>query len=147
MREPVKKTISGVTFEVTPLGHAQGRRGFVRLAKVLGPALAAGAGARGKGTEDMSRALEGLAERLSDEDLEWFSEAFGGATRFSTDDPKKWPYLTEANRESLFQGRIVLFFEWLLFALEVNYSDFLEWFRRATNAAAPAENQTPDSHD
>ena len=126
MREPEKKTIDGVTFEVTPLGYAVGRKAFVRLTKAVGPALAEAA--QGSEEGSMSAALERLVSSVEDSDLEWFADVLGKTTRFSTDG-SKWPFLSEANRETLFSGRIFLFFQWLAFALEVNFSDFLSFLR------------------
>jgi len=129
MREPQKKTIDGVTFEVTPLGYSTGRKAFVRLSKAVGPALAEAAG--GGPDPDMAAALGSLVQNVEDDDLEWFADVLGKTTRFSSDGGDKWPFLTEANREVLFSGRIFLFFQWLAFALEVNFSDFLSFLKSA----------------
>lgn len=132
--EAQRKTIEGVEFEVTPLGHKLARQGFVRLSKILGPALAA-ATADGQDA-DMAAALGMLVDRADDSDLEWFGDTFGKATRFSTDGGARWPFLGSPEREALFTGRLMLYFQWLIFALEVNYSDFLDWLKRAAKGAA-----------
>jgi len=138
----MKRTIDGVTFEVTPLGFKQARVAFVRLTKALGPALAH----VDTDAPDMAAALSALVERVGDDDLEWFADVFGETTRFSTDG-SKWPYLHADLRESLFSGgKLMLFFQWLAFALEVNFSDFLVFLTRASGGAAPsAEDKIPDS--
>lgn len=136
MREPEKRTIEGVTFEVTPLGHKTARGAFVRLSRAVGPALAKAAGS-GDVTDltgadvDVAAALAALVDQVSDGDLEWFSDVLGKTTRFSQDG-EKWPQLDSSNREVLFGGRLLLFFRWLVFALEVNYSDFFAFLRSAS---------------
>jgi hypothetical protein len=142
MRDPVKKTIDGVTFEVTPLGHKTARGAFVRLSKAVGPALARSAGS-GDVTDltgsdvNVAAALGEVIGNVSDEDLDWFSDVLGKTTRYSVDG-EKWPFLDSSNRDVLFQGRLLLFFHWLAFALEVNYSDFFGWLRSALDAGEPA---------
>lgn len=132
--EPQRRTIDGVEFEVTPLGHKLARQGFVRLSKIIGPALAAAPTGQ---DADMQAALGMLVDRADDSDLEWFGDAFGKASRFSTDGGTRWPFLGAPEREALFTGRLMLYFQWLIFALEVNYSDFLDWLKRAAAGAAP----------
>lgn len=134
MRQPEKRVIDGVHFECTPLGFAASRKAFVRLTKIAGPALASGGGA------NTAEVFAVLSERVSDEDLEWFADLFGATTRFSHDGDA-WPFLKADNREVLFGGgRLGLFFQWLMFALEVNYSDFFEWLRSAaTESDLPAQ--------
>ena len=131
MREPTKKTIGDITFEVTPLGFKQGRKAFVRLSKALSPSLGELTAAKDlfdAGT--IAGALEKLLDHISDEDLDWFAEVMGKGTRFSRDGDK-WPFLNEANREALFAGNLMLFFQWLVFCFEVNFSDFLGLFKDA----------------
>lgn len=135
MRDAGKRTIDGVIFEVTPLGYREGRKAFVRLSKAVGPALAqassGGDMADLSGSDvDVAAALSALVSEVSDGDLEWFADILGKTTRFSRGGDK-WPYLVEANREALFAGEILLFFKWLAFALEVNFSDFLSFLRPA----------------
>jgi len=143
MREPQKKTIDGITFEVTPLGFKQGRKAFVRLSKALGPALGAAPSVDAlKAGRNVSAILERLVAEVSDDDLEWFASTLGDKnTRYSTD-LEAWPFLNSANRETLFQGRLTLFFKWLIFALEVNFSDFLDLLKSVKTDGAPSEKGT-----
>ncbi len=138
MREEQQKTIEEITFKVIPLGFKQSRKAFVRLAKAAGPALGkADSIASLKAGKDIGAVLEGLVDSVSDNDLEWFASVFGKTTRYSTDG-EKWPFMTEANQETMFSGRLILFFRWLRFCLEVNYSDFLELLRSVeTDAGSP----------
>ena len=130
-RKTEKRTIDGITFEVTQLGFAKSRQAFVRLAKAVGPALAKIADSapsladmRKIAPGSLAEAVETLISNVGDSDLEWFADVFGSVTRYSVDG-ERWPFLRAEDREELFSGRILLFFAWLAFALEVNYSDFL----------------------
>lgn len=141
MIEPQTTTIEGVTFTVTPLRLKKSREVFLRLTKRVAPglgalldALASGGGSlMDSDAGKIGGALEALVGPLSDEDLDWISDAFGETTTFSTDG-EKTPYLTAANRESLFQGRLVLFFRWIAYCIEVNYADFFALLRERETA-------------
>lgn len=149
MQERKSKTIEGVTFYVTPLGFKAQRRGFVRLSKAVGPSLAVmSSGTAPAPSEaeqepaqavEMGPAIRELVDRISDEDLEWFEQLFGPTTMFSVDDPEKTPILREPEREILFRGRLALYFQWLAFCLEVNYSDFLSWLKSAVSGGGRSE--------
>lgn len=140
MIEPKKKTIDGITFEVTLLPGTKAMEALVRISRVLGPAMAVLADRPGSSLADLP--LAGMVSRgletLSFEDLTWLSDLFGERTRFSRDGGKKWPFLSEPNRDELFAGRTTLWLKWLWFALECNYADFLEPLRgRAGAPEAP----------
>ena len=144
MREPKTKVIDGVTFEVTPLGFKRGRQAFVRLGKAVGPALGAVDSVEALQAGDgVSKALERLLLDVSDDDLEWFAETFGETTRFWRDVSKGQPYLKSDNREALFAGQLMLFFKWLMFACEVNFSDFLGFVRPAKSGDGLSEKTGP----
>jgi hypothetical protein len=130
----------GVIFEVTQEGFATGRALFVRVAKAIGPALAVLADSS---AARVAPALKSAAENLSDADLAVLADKFGASTRFSTDGGVKWPYLSAANQEELFAGNLFLFFEWLYFALEVNYADFFDALR--ARSALGQKGETPDA--
>ena len=130
---------NGIRFEVTQEGFATGRAIFVRVAKAIGPALALIA----EGSGRLAPALKSAVEGLNDQDLDYLAEKFGASTRYSTDGGVKWPYLSAADREELFGGNLLLFFEWIAFALEVNYADFFGVLR--ARAARGPEGGTPES--
>lgn len=133
MRDPEQRTIDGIAFEVTPLGYKKARQVFVRLTKTIGPALAMGA----EGADvDMAAVLGVLTDRVSDADLEYFGEVFGSTTKYSTDG-ERWPFLRAADQETLFAGQLMLFFRWLAFCLEVNFSDFLDFLKSAEVGGGP----------
>lgn len=132
-RNPETREIDGFMFEVTPLGFVAGRRLFVRLTKALGPGLVALAGgAASLASLDLVTVSRDLIASLDDAELEYMAETLGEVTRFwPADSPKAKPYLDKGNREVLFSGSILLFFRWLAFACEVQFSDFFAMLRRA----------------
>lgn len=139
-RNPETREIDGYMFEVTPLGFVQGRRLFVRLSKALGPGLVALAGgAASLASLDLVTVSRDLIQNLDDAELEHMAETLGEVTRYwPADNPKAKPYLHKDARETLFSGSILLFFRWLAFACEVQFSDFFDMLRRALAAKAPA---------
>ncbi len=123
-RKTETREIDGIQFRVTQLGFASGRKLLVRLAKTMGPSLATLAGgAKSLKDVDLVSLVRTAVEGLEDSDLESYAEILGEVTQWSTGGGK-WPALSYANREELFSGRILLFFRWLMFALEVQYADF-----------------------
>jgi hypothetical protein len=140
-RKTETREIGGVRFEVTQLGFAKSRAVFVRLAKCIGPSFAQLAGTPslmdlGSTVADagFARAVETLLANVHDDDLEYFAAELGGDhARYSIDGGDHRPKLDRSGREACFEGRLDLFFSWLAFALEANYSDFF----RAIAAAIP----------
>ncbi len=123
-RNAEKKSIDGITFEVTQLGFKKGRQLFVRLLKLVGPSLAHVADSAKSIKEiPLVPMIKAAVERLEDEDFDWIADVLGETTRFS-ENGTQWPFLNAANREDLFAGRLTLFGRWVWFALEVNYADF-----------------------
>lgn len=134
-RKQETEQIGEVQFRVTQEGFASGRAVFVRVARALGPALSALA------TNNLEAAAKHAVENLNDADLEFLADRLGASTQFSTDGGVRWPFLGKAEREELFAGNLYLFFQWLFFALRVNYADF---FDALSARPAPArEGETP----
>lgn len=121
-----------VYFRVTQLPFKSSRKVLVRLTKRLGPAIATVASQASslKDLQDgsMIDAVGDFAQALDDDDLDFFSEAFGPATEFNKDNGAKWPRLTTANQSGLFQGDLGLYLKWLWFCVEANYADFMGGF-------------------
>ena len=121
------KEIDGARLRVTQLPYTSARKTLVRLTKLLGPALVSAASlgqaalSAGLG---MGPALGDFFDRLTDEELEHFAKTFGQHSQIMTPDGT-WVYLDAKNRSIYFAGRLMLFFRWLEYAIEVNYDDFL----------------------
>lgn len=142
-KETVDTAAGPVTFEVTQEGFVSARATFVRVAKAVGPALAALAeGSPSLRSLQIAPALARALEGLSEDDLAFLSAKFGASTRYSTDG-KKWPYLDQANQEELFSGSMLLFFQWLYFALRVNFSDFFGALLALKGSGQEGETQAP----
>ncbi len=132
-----KRTISGVTYQVTQLGWEQARSVFVRLTKMLGPALADGiesldTAVSGKSGElslekvsvkSISALLSQLVEKLSEDDFKYLTDVFAESTAIVKADGKV-PQLKD-EIFSHFAGDFARLLKWLVFCVEVNFFDFL----------------------
>ena len=117
------RVINGTSYETTTLDAIKGRSVFLRLLKVLGGGASSAAERVQKGS--IAAGVSGIAgaiERLSDEDLTFFVEAFC---------PMSTVALSNGNRVPLpdlyavhFAGKMKEHMAWLLFCVEVNYADF-----------------------
>lgn len=135
-RKTQTKTIDGVRFEVTQLLGPESRRLFVRIAQQFGPGLVELLSSKGEEAR-LQAATVRLLTSLTEADIDLASEEFGKTTRFSTDG-RNWPYLDRDARETLFEGdRLLLHFQWLAFALEVQYGSFAGGLGKMLGALAP----------
>ena len=124
------KEIDGTFYLVRPLPCAAGYKAMLRLVKIAGPIIAqAIVGSDVKtGTarsESVAEAIGLLASSIKDEDIGHFAKLFGESTMFSaegSDDPVIPLKLDQ--QEMHFSGRYMAFFEWLMFAIEVNFGGF-----------------------
>lgn len=144
--EPVE--IEGVTFRITKLGYKSGRALFVRLMKIIGPALAdmaeraptlAALGLKLNGLDAGGLAI--LIEKVSEPELDYFAQKLGDVSRYSTDG-SNFPVLDEGKRELLFAGRQLFALKWMRAALEVQYGDFLSVLAPPEGSATEGD-QTP----
>lgn len=150
MLKTASKTIGNHTYTVRQLGASEGRKMLVRLVKILGPVLAtllSSAPDKSKAppklgwslgstkVEDLGKALEVLATRAQEADLEYLCSTLGMATTVGLGGGKEIPLTLEA-QELHFAGAYGDMFKWLAFALEHNYSDF---FAKPSASAALEE--------
>ena len=117
------KTINGREYETTLLDAVKGRAVFLRLAKVLGSGASAAGEKIPKGTWAASVAgMAGAIERLSEEDLTYFSDTFALASTVQVDGGSR---VSVRDVYAVhFAGKIREMLEWLLFCFESNYADF-----------------------
>lgn len=117
------KTIDGTKYGVYMLPPKLARKMLVRIFQVLAPSAGE---LFGRESEQLSKAigptLATLADRLSDDDLDWM---MGELAKVSTVEmaPNKEPALGQIF-DVHFMGRIGHMLKWFAFALEVQYSDF-----------------------
>lgn len=147
MLQTESKAIGDHTYLVTQLGAGEGRKMFVRLTRALAPvfgALLEDAGSTKGGfklgdmsLESLSRTLHELAQRLTEDDLEYVCRTFGAKTMVQVGEGKEIQ-LTLDKQELHFAGRYGHMFQWLAFCLEVNYRDFLGVTKGFVSAQSPA---------
>lgn len=138
--------IDGVRFRISKLGYKAGKSLFVRVMKVLGPALAdmadrapslAAMGVQLQGLDPASLGV--LIDKVTVQELDQWDEILGKVSRYSTDG-QNFPELNAGARELLFSGRQFFALKWLRKALEVQFGDFLsELAPPAESDSSPAE--------
>jgi len=131
-----KKTINGRQYEVTQLPYTLGHKLLLRLWRVLGPAFAEGiARTPGiSGDEEVSldnlqalapafaALVKTLARDLTEEDFDFVVGTLALYTKVYDNKGAMRPLADEM--EFLFAGNYGELFDWLGFALKVNYSGF-----------------------
>ncbi len=140
-----KKRIGAFTYHVTQLDAKSGSVALLRILKYVGPmiqeAVSNGGGDMGAGTK--------LTELLTEADFEYFRETMAGQTTVTGGgyDEDAEPALDNIFGEH-FASNYLEMFEWLRFALEVNFRSFFAGavakFLKAA-AAATKESATPSS--
>jgi hypothetical protein len=136
MRPPQTKTISGTKYTVTPLETSTGLKMLTRLLRILGPSVK---DIRSFGDLKAMAlvAFGSLAERLEDADVEAIVQTLAASTKVGND-PKKQPALSTIF-ELHFSGDYLPLFQWLAFALEVNFGTFFrELVAKGEIPGAPA---------
>lgn len=139
MQSTQQREIDGTTFEVSQLDVKVSRAVFVRLGRVLGPALAEfGKVGDVKSLLDVDHsvafgAISKLLMNASEEDLEFFCQTFMKKSKFIPPEGTGLIGLVDL----AFTGRLLTMFKWLAFAIEVNYSDFLDVFKNMTPPTSP----------
>ncbi len=132
------KTIGGLEYRVSQLGAVKGRAVFLRIVKLVGPAIASVV--KG-GKIDMKNVdLGDLFKRveLTEEDLTFFCDAFAEKTFVVLPD-KKAPRLDHVF-DAHFAGKYGDMMQWLVFCVSVNFADFFvaaELDAAEANASAP----------
>lgn len=127
MIETKEKEIDGSVYRVTQLGSKAARRVFLRLSKLIVPALAQSI----KGTENIPAILESLVQHLSDDDVDFVCEALASVTKVvdigTNSKGDKFDSVNNLDKcfEEQFRGKTLQQFQWLAWAIEVNFADFL----------------------
>lgn len=123
LRKTESKVIGGITFEVTQLGALKASKVFFRLLKVLGPAFA-------------SKDIGKLFSLVTEDDLDYFINAFSETT-FVKGAPQASMKNGPLNQtfDFVFVGAMKDMMEWLLFCIQLNFSDFLKGGAATSTAA------------
>lgn len=154
------ETIDGHTFRVLQLGFSDGQRGLLRLGKVIGPSLGKiGKALGGNVTKEKLLAMlepdgagvdaEALGDAfglflasISEEDLEWFNDAFGQHT-FVRQNGRGDPVPLNANvREVLFAGEFATHRKWFTLCLRHNFASFFGGLRVGDGGAQAVKSST-----
>lgn len=139
MRAPERKTIGNDTYEVKPLPAGQGIRMLARLGKILGPGVdtAVKQGTAGDAFGlDIRGVISGfgtVAAALDPVEFEAILREFAATTTLIVEGSGKPTVLLQVF-DLHFAGRFEVVFEWIAFALEVNFGPLLD----ALGAIAPA---------
>jgi hypothetical protein len=137
--------IEGVLFRVTQLPFAQARPLFVRLIGIAGPALVSIASKKASVRDlDLTEIAQRVIEKCPDRELAEISAILAECTTYSLDGGSKWPTMlfkgagghVQDNRGDVFDGRLMLFFEWLVFAIRVQFADFSKALGKSPAASA-----------
>lgn len=135
MRNIEKKQIGDFYYRVKQLPDPAGTRLFARLMRLFAPVL--GAGLRGMpdtgegfsisslSTLAIGDALIMLSETISEDDFMYICETLETDCDFSSNPDDNSAWIAMKNDKTHWSGRYLQKMQWLIFALEVNYSDFL----------------------
>lgn len=140
-----EREIGGVQFRVRQIPLKESRAALVVLTRTFGGVLsgllkaATAEKIADLDTAALAGAVSSFVDHLSDADLEFLTKTFctgeaaHAAVVMKADGSPCWvPLSNEGVRGEVFGGRLLLFFQWLWFAIEVNYSDFLAGIRTAS---------------
>lgn len=133
----------GYVYTVTQFGAREGGRMLVRLAKLLGKPIGE-AMAGGIDFKTAGNVVAQLAETLTEDEFDHLCTSFAGRSSVSggsVEDQrfnygaKQVPLRDSAIFDLHFAGDYVELFQWLAFALEVNYGGFLPVIQQARSLA------------
>lgn len=109
------KTIDGVQYSVYMLPPRMARKILVKIVQSISPALG--------GDEDtIVAALSSVADRVSDDDLDWMMNELAKVTQVHLGGDKA-PMLAGIF-DAHFKGKMGVMFSWFGFALKVQYGNF-----------------------
>jgi len=133
VRETKSKQIGSFTYKVRQLADPAGSKLLNRLTRILTAVLGAGLkglpeNAGGIGLADLTTqaigdAIIALSANVADDDMQFICATLGSETQFCAAEGGTWFPLTSDNAH--WSGRYLQKYQWLVFALEVNYADFL----------------------
>ena len=111
--ETKEHVIGEYAYQIQMLGAALGKKVFMRLVRVVAPAVEA---------ESVAK----FAELLTDEQLDFLCDTFAKVTQFSpVDDPsKQFALSTKGLFDSHFAGKYGEMMKWLWACIETNYESF-----------------------
>jgi hypothetical protein len=127
LQETQSREIDGLSFQVGVLPYAKALPAYHRIARML----AAPDDILASANIGMFLFASSFAEALTEADLKFFVELYGGVSQVSVSADKVLTLNNEANRSAVFSGRLETMFAWLDFATEVNFKAVSEKLRAA----------------
>lgn len=125
-----EREIAGVRYEVWPLQFSAGKKILLKIIRAVtsaGDAVNLGQLAQ----------VHAILTAMTDDDIRLIGDSFGDAARFWNGE--NMAPLIAKNQEMHFAGKIDVFLEWVMFAIEVNYGGFFDGQRRMALASAAAK--------
>lgn len=117
MREEKSKAIGAHTYLVRQLSVTPAQRLFVRVSKLIGPALVAAAA---EGKAGLGTAAAQFFDKLNEDEIELITQQMAGVSEV---DGKPMKGCFELHFSKCGQKEL---WQWLLFALEVQFGDFFD---------------------
>lgn len=122
MLKPETKTIGDHSYTTTQLDAVRGRRVFMRLARIVGPAFAEMGGSQDE--TGLARAFGVAIKNLSEDDLDYFCDVFADATTVTGGKyGAKAPLLKDVFSLH-FAANYGDMTAWLVFCMKVNFGSF-----------------------
>lgn len=137
-----KTTRIGVhQYKVTELDAVLGRRVFVRLLKIAGPALAKLEGGLDEGA--LASALTDLLTRLEPSDFDYFCDTFASVTEVSGGKYSKTSPQLDDVFSLHFASNYLDMFAWLAFCLKLNFASFFSGAAQLLGQLAASRSASP----
>lgn len=125
------KEIDGFTFQVNTLPYKDAQKVLLKSNKLLMLKTADVSGAIAEG--EFSPLTAAVFMEVNSDDLEFVVDKL--AEKCLVKEGSEGPLLSlSSQKDKIFSGRIELMFEWLDFALEVNFAGFLGKLRKAAGS-------------
>jgi len=139
MRGSEEKKIGEYTFEVYPLSYADGQKVLAKAKDLLMLKIAD----EGQFDEGVSPLCASVFMNLDPENLEFVVNKLAEKSRVKSDGGNYMPLASQ--KELVFAGAYEIMFEFLDFALEVSYRNFLEGLKKTSKRklSQAAESNSP----
>lgn len=143
MRKLDTRQIGESTYQIQQLPVVVAGKGALRLAKVLGPAVFMAQ----EDALDKAAIFSALMGNVSDADLEWYVSIFEPCTKLQLPSGQAEHPISVAGFKAsdAFDGELMHLFEWLIWCLLFNFSDFLDGKRIVSAVASQQTSAKPST--
>lgn len=129
-------TKDGTEYMITTLKASRGQYWFTRISKLIAPAIAAAVVPGSEDAVDLTGALKGFVEGVSESDLEKICAEFAAQCTYREPGMEN-PFPLRAKYDDHFAGETMRWLEWLHGCMEANYSQVFTSLRSLTDEKAP----------